>query len=165
MCEEIWKDIPGFEGSYQVSTLGRVRSVDRKVEVMSLTLSKGYDRTTRGTILTVERDYNGFNYVRMYSERVKVKRQLHRLVALAFLENPNGYRYVTFKDGNKDNVGLNNLEWTNEKNRDVCVRDEKSHVDHLSGTCPKCGEKLRNFGNVNYCWCCGQSLRWSGVIG
>lgn len=44
------------------------------------------------------------------------------------------------------------------------VLNEKSHVDHLSGNCPKCGEKLRNFGCVNYCWCCGQELRWSGVI-
>ena len=44
------------------------------------------------------------------------------------------------------------------------VLNEKQHVDHLSGTCPECGTKLRNFGNVNHCWCCGQRLRWDGEI-
>lgn len=44
------------------------------------------------------------------------------------------------------------------------VLNGKPHVDHLSGNCPNCGEKLRNFGCVNYCWRCGQGLRWDGVI-
>ena len=44
------------------------------------------------------------------------------------------------------------------------VLNEKQHVDSLSGNCPRCGEKLRNFGRVNYCWHCGQKLRWDGEI-
>lgn len=48
------------------------------------------------------------------------------------------------------------------ENIEVEVKNEKKHVDHLSGNCPNCGEKLRDFGRVNYCWYCGQKLRWNG---
>ena len=44
------------------------------------------------------------------------------------------------------------------------VLNEKQHVDHLSGDCPSCGQNLRNFGDVNYCWSCGQKLMWWGEI-
>lgn len=164
MKEEIWEDIPGFDGNYQVSTLGRVRSVDREVDVMSITRCGWYTKKCKGRILKIEKGDNGFNYVRLYLDGIKVKRQIQRLVAVTFLENPNDYDYVGFKDGNKDNMALENLEWTDEKRRCVGVLNEKTHVDHLSGRCPRCGEKLRNFGRVNYCWCCGQELRWAGVI-
>ena len=117
MTKELWKDIPGFNGVYQVSTLGRVRSVDRNVDVITPTRKKGHVRRSKGVILSLEKSPNGFNYARIYQDGVKVKRQLHRLVAVTFLENPNGCKYVRFKDGDKDNLEVKNLEWTNEKTR------------------------------------------------
>ena len=164
MEKEVWKDIPGFNGIYQVSTLGRARSIDRIVDVIAPTQNIDYMRKHEGKILMIEKAKNGFNYVHLYDQGVHIRLQLHRLVAITFLENPNNYKYVDFKDDNKDNMALSNLEWTDKKRRDVAVLNEKNHVDHLSGDCSNCGEKLRNFGNVNYCWCCGKKLRWIGVI-
>lgn len=150
--KEVWKDIPDFDGVYQVSTLGRVRTVDRKVTIMDPTRGGWHTRSRKGKILGIVKNDNGFNYVCLYKEGVKVKRQVQRLVAITFLENPNDYDYVGFKDGNRDNMALENLEWTNKKCHDATVLS--------SGSCSNCGEKLRNLGNVNYCWCCGKKLRW-----
>lgn len=152
MKEEIWKDIPGFDGIYQASTLGRVRSVDRKVTINSPNRGGCFTRSRKGKILEIAKEGNGFNYVYLYEDGVKVKRQIQRLVAITFLENPNDCDYVGFKDGNRDNVTLENLEWTNKKCHDVTVLS--------CGSCSNCGEKLRNFGNVNYCWSCGKKIRW-----
>lgn len=119
MEKEVWKDIPGFDGVYQVSTLGRARSVDRKVDVITPTRKRGHVRNSKGVILSIEKSSHGFNYVRLYKEGVKVKLQLHRLEAITFLENPNNCKYVGFKDGNKDNLEIKNLYWTNEKRRNL----------------------------------------------
>lgn len=148
MKEEIWEDIPGFDGNYQVSTLGRVRSVDREVAIMYGCSIK----SCKGRILKPKKDSNGFNYVFLFLDGIRVKRQVQRLVAITFLENPNGYDYVRFKDDDRDNMALENLEWTNEKCRVATIRSD--------GSCPRCSEKLRNFGRVNYCWCCGKEIRW-----
>lgn len=119
MTKEIWKDIPGFDGVYQVSTLGRVRSVDRKVDVITPTRNRGHIRNSKGVILGIEKSTNGFNYVRLYKEGVKVRLQLHRLIAYTFLENPNDCKYVRFKDGNRDNMGIDNLCWSDRRCRDL----------------------------------------------
>ena len=95
---EIWKDCKGYEGLYQVSSLGRVWSV-RKQRIMKPILKKdGYLEIT----LTAK---NG----RSVYERV------HRLVALAFLENPNHFPVVNHKDGEKTHNEVGNLEWCSVK--------------------------------------------------
>lgn len=101
MAEEIWKDIVGFEGKYQVSSLGNVRSwidshqnkrespfVMKKIKV-----TKGYHCVAIGGKL---------NYV-------------HRLVAQAFLPNPNHYLVVNHIDEDKTNNNASNLEWCDAK--------------------------------------------------
>lgn len=115
MSKEIWKDIPGFDGNYQASTLGRIRSVDREQMVTNPTKKNLYTRVQRGVILKIERDKNSFYYARLYHEGIKTRQLKHRLVAMTFLENPNNYQYVRFKDGNKSNSEVANLEWTNKK--------------------------------------------------
>ena len=122
MKEEIWKDIPGFDGIYQASTLGRVRSVDRKVLVVTPTRNKGYVKVNKGTVLKIEKANYEFNYVRLYKEGVKVRLPINRLIANTFLENQNDCKYVRFKDGNKDNLEITNLYWSNEKRHNLgCV--------------------------------------------
>ena len=94
--KEVWKDSPDFDGVYQVSTLGRVRTVDRKVTIMDPTRGGWYTRSRKGKILGIVKNDNGFNYVCLYKEGVKVKRQVQRLVAITFLENPNDYADFDF---------------------------------------------------------------------
>lgn len=92
---EVWKDIKGYEGLYQVSNLGRIWSV-RKQKYLSLRAkSTGYVEV----ILTAP---NG----KLKYERV------HRLVALAFIDNPNNYPVVNHLNGIKDDNRAENLEWT-----------------------------------------------------
>lgn len=102
---EIWKDIPGFEGLYQVSNLGRVKSLPRQRKGRG----KGF-RTTPEKVLTPIRvgDYLGVQLCDL--ERVE-KRYVHRLVAQSFLENMEGKREVNHIDGNKHNNMVTNLEW------------------------------------------------------
>ena len=110
---EVWKDIKGFEGIYQVSSLGRVKSLDRHIPAFN-----GYIETlrfTKGRIITELIDNRGYPYVRLYLEGKKVFKNVHRLVAIAFIDNPENKREVNHKDGNKRNYSIENLEWATAK--------------------------------------------------
>lgn len=101
MCE-IWKDIRGYEGLYQVSNLGRVRSLDRR------------DKRNRYWPERVLKSIVGkFGYasVHLLKDGVTKTAKVHRLVALMFIENPNNYKEVNHKDENKLNNSVDNLEW------------------------------------------------------
>lgn len=96
MIEE-WKDIRGYEGSYQVSNLGRVRSLSRKTKA-------GF---RKGMILVLMIDKFGYSLVNLSRKSYKV----HRLVAETFIDNPQGLKCVNHKDENKTNNCVDNLEW------------------------------------------------------
>ena len=117
--KEIWKDIGGYEGLYQVSNLGNVRSIDRKI-----TDKRGYVYLKKGKILSKGIISLGKGYV-MYNlwKENKIKRKLaHRLVAEAFIENPYNKNEVNHKDLNSMNNNVNNLEWcTHKANVDYSV--------------------------------------------
>lgn len=109
MVEEVWKDIPGFEGCYQVSNLARVRSVDRKMWIESSS-RKSYERVLKGTILKPRRSPWGWQ-VYLYKNFDRRPYSLRRLVAEAFLENPLKYKDLIFLDGDKFNPVATNLKW------------------------------------------------------
>ena len=109
MMEEIWKDIKGFEGRYQVSNLGRVRSLD-------------WPRH-KGRILKQQITYWGYYRVNIVRECGGVKYiGVHRLVAIAFIPNPNNYPEVNHKDENK----LNNMVFINP---DGSIDYEKTNLE------------------------------------
>lgn len=102
---ENWKDIKGFEGIYQISNEGRVKSLDRYCWN-----GTGYFFKT-GQIIKTRILPNGY-------ERVSLKRKsfyIHRLVAMAFLPNPQKLPQVNHKDEVKTNNNVENLEWCTEK--------------------------------------------------
>lgn len=105
---EIWKDIKGYEGIYQVSNLGRVCSLDRYVN------SKyGSKRFVSGGMLKLQSDKYGYNVVCL-SKGKRNKRKLckvHRLVAKAFIPNPNKKTEVNHMNGVRDDNRVENLEW------------------------------------------------------
>ena len=110
MTEEIWKDIQGYEGLYQVSTLGRVRSMDIKVECYP-TERKPYTQIRKGRILKTFYGANKHLTVHLYKDGEDKYKQVHRLVAVTFLENPMNYECIEFIDGDKRNIKVENLEW------------------------------------------------------
>jgi len=92
---EIWKDIRGFEGRYQISNKGRVKNAKT------------------GTILKPYLRKNGYLYVRPYKDGKNHDKSVHGLVAEAFITNPHNYSEVNHKDENKTNNDVSNLEWCN----------------------------------------------------
>ena len=110
MMSEIWKDIPGYEGLYQVSTFGRVRSLD-VVKVYRYMSGRIEKRLHKGRILKPYPFVNGHLTVTVYDEGIREVLFVHRLVATMFIENPKGYKMVTFRDKNKNNLKVENLRW------------------------------------------------------
>ena len=102
---EIWKDIEGYERLYQVSSLGRVRSVDRPVCVHNAT------RIAKGQIIAQHITKSGYCVVDLYKNNKRKALQVHRLVAVAFLPNPNNLPQVNHKSEVKTENFVENLEW------------------------------------------------------
>ena len=93
---EVWKDIPGFEGEYMASTLGRIKSLKRG----------------KGVIRKLTTDSYGYKILVLIDKvgkRHHVK--AHRMIAITFVPNPNKHETVNHKNGNKSDNSLDNLEW------------------------------------------------------
>lgn len=110
---ENWKDIEGFEGYYQVSNFGRVRGLDRSIQS---TQNNGCTVKRRGKILNRKKACgSGYIIHSLTKDNKSYYRKPHRLVAEAFLPNPDNLPQVNHKDGNKINNRLENLEWCTAK--------------------------------------------------
>ena len=96
MNEEVWMPIEGFGGAYEVSNIGRVRNVN-------------------GKILSTEEVRGGYLRVSLSFKGKKYQRSVHRLVADAFMSNPNNLPQINHKDENKKNNVVDNLEWCTAK--------------------------------------------------
>jgi len=103
---EEWRDIEGYEGLYQVSNYGRVKSVERREK-----LSDGRYRTRREKIRIVRKNREGYEQLSIWKNSKQRTVIVHRLVANAFLPCPGVGYEVNHKDGNKTNNTLENLEW------------------------------------------------------
>ena len=106
MIEEIWRPIEGYEGLYEISSYGRVKSVDR------------YDRRNqfrKGKLLKNKDNGNGYLICSLSKNGIVKNKYIHRLVAEAFIERANGLYEVNHKDENKKNNSVDNLEWCDRK--------------------------------------------------
>lgn len=112
---EKWADIKGFEGLYQVSNLGRVKSLPRQ----------GTYATPH--ILVPSKDKNGYLHVGLLKNSIRKTKRVHRLVAEAFIDNPDKLPEINHKDENKQNNQVSNLEWCTRKyNVNYGSRTEKT---------------------------------------
>ena len=105
MIEE-WRPIEGYEGLYEVSNTGRVRSLD-KYDSMN--------RFLRGRILRLFTDGLGYLRAQLYSNSKRKSFLVHRLVAQAFIPNPDNLPQVNHRDENPSNDNVDNLEWCDGK--------------------------------------------------
>ncbi len=103
--EEIWKDIKDYEGYYQVSNLGRVKSVPRTIQ------RKKNKYTVKERILKSRPDKDGYEYVVLCINCKMKTKSIHRLVAEVFIPNPSNLPCINHKDENPSNNNVENLEW------------------------------------------------------
>lgn len=140
MEEEIWKDVVGFEGKYQVSNLGNVRSLNwentHKIKLIAQNIINN----------------SGYLYVTFHAGLPKSKHFLvHRLVAQAFLPNPENLPQVNHKDENKLNNNIENLEWCTRKyniNYGEGHKKATKGIIKSVGRCVKCIETGKVFRTV-----------------
>ena len=130
--EEIWKDIEGYEDLYQVSNMGRVRRLTRNRRGKNNSLNP-----IQGRILKLETS-SGYKRIRLYKNNKGKHFQIHRLVAMAFIPNPDNLPQVNHKDENRINNRVDNLEWcTQEYNINYGTGNKKRGLSNTNGKLSK----------------------------
>lgn len=179
--KEIWKDIQEYEGLYQVSNFGRVRSLGRPV----------YNAIKRGNIWRkgkilkpIQTQSTGYYCVSLVKNRYLKRMSIHRLVANAFIPNPQSLPQVNHKDENKANNRVSNLEWCTPKyNNGYNNLNERIALKQINGKrSKKVGQyslevkKIKTWPSMHECAragydradisrCChGKSKSYSGYI-
>lgn len=130
---ECWLNCLDLSG-YEVSNLGRVRSIDREVERSD----NGRKIFFKGKVQKGQLDKNGYVRVRLSVSGVKSTHKVHRLVAKAFIPNPDNLPQVNHIDGNKQNNCKDNLEW-------ISNSDNQIHAISTGLKVPKKGKEHQNF--------------------
>src|SRR3990172_703465 len=95
---EIWKDIPSYEGIYQASSFGKIRSLNFK-------------NTHRCLLMNQTIGNDGYLCLNLYKNGIPKIIRVHRIIAKVFVPNPSNKICINHKDGNKKNNHINNLEW------------------------------------------------------
>ena len=118
---EIWKDIPNYEGLYQVSNLGRVKSILFRNNIIEKKQNK---------ILNIHKSKrNGRMYVCLYKNNIRKNCVVHRLVGNAFIPNPYNMPQINHIDGNPSNNKVENLEWCDANYN--CKHAYENHLTNL----------------------------------
>ena len=143
---EIWKDVVGYEGYYQVSNEGNVRSVDRFVKCSNSI------RRYKGRLLAGCFDNHGYYRVLLSVAGKHKSCQVHRMVAKAFIENKDNLPEVNHKDENPENNCVDNLEWCSKiynleygTGREKSIKSHKKAVQQID----KNGIVIAEYGGVN----------------
>ena len=145
---EIWKDIKGFEGYYQVSNYGNIKSLTRFDGI----------RERKGQEIKQSLKYNGYLQVGLRKNSKRKFFSVHRLVAIHFLDNPENKPQVNHIDCNKQNNHFSNLEWTTSKENLTHARTNgliempkgKNHVNYgVYGEHSKSAKKVVRYNRNN----------------
>lgn len=114
--QEIWKDIKGYEGIYQVSNMGNIRSLN-------------YRKMNQNKILKLDKDINGYLNADLNLNGKREVYKVHRLVAEAFIENKHNKKVINHKNGIREDNRVENLEWcTSSYNNTNIVKRQYKNV-------------------------------------
>ena len=125
---EEWRPIPNYEGLYEVSNLGNVRSLDRVVKGRPGTYAR-----IKGKTLSPIKNGGGYLRVNLCNKYGRKAVFVHRLVAKAFIENFDNLPEVNHKDENKENNSLENLEWCDAKYNSNYGTSKQRCAEHNRG--------------------------------
>lgn len=127
--QEIWKDIIGFEGLYQISNHGRIKSLERTVM-----RKDGFATTVKESIKFPSIMNTGYYMITLYKNNIAKYCTMHRLLAIHFIPNPENKPYINHIDGSRDNNSLKNLEWcTQSENMQHAMRSGVMKEQFKSG--------------------------------
>ena len=153
---EEWKDIQGYEGLYQISNMGRVKSLN-------------YRNTGKEGIMKLDKVKGGYLQLYLYKDGKRKHYLVHRLVATAFCENPEGYNEVNHINEDKADCRADNLEWCsssynnsyNDKGKKIGKKLSKPviGINKVSGLIlefpsSREAERQTGIGNSNIIKCC-----------
>lgn len=132
---EIWKDVAGYEGIYQVSNLGRVKSLDRVI-----TRCDGVIYLKKGRIIVPSINQDGYYHLKLCKNGSTITKRVHQIVAQAFVEKPKDYNIKKYEvnhiDYNRLNNTPENLEWV-------------THLDNIKHSSIHNRYKIRDFSGEN----------------
>ena len=126
---EVWKPAPNYEGFYEVSNIGRVRSLYRYKKILHPS------------------DTNGYRTVELWKGKKRKRIGVHRLVAMAFIDNPDNKPFVNHKDETRDNNSVDNLEWVTHLENcryGTAIERRTKHFDYSK-------RKINNAGQIEAC--------------
>lgn len=123
--KEIWKPIVGYDGKYEISNLGNIKSLRRfkknnsKLQLVEEKLLSKYTNPK-----------NGYVYVYLCNDGNYKNIRVHKLVAEAFIDNPNNYKSINHIDGNKTNNHVDNLEWCTQSYNNIDAKKRNGIYDN-----------------------------------
>ena len=149
MIEEIWRPVVGYEGLYEVSSYGKVRSLDRYV-IDSLENKRFY----KGKVLSPGIRPDGYLFVILSCNGKSKTINVHRLVAQAFIPNFDNLPMVNHKNEDKSNNRVDNLEWCNSKYNNnygtARIRARETLIKNGSWTGLRCGLSRDEYNKIYY---------------
>lgn len=155
---EEWRDITGYEGYYQISSKGNVRSLDR-----TLINSIGVESSVKGKEIHKSLVGAGYYQVNLYKDGKKLNKYVHQLVASAFISNPKNYSEINHIDYNKENNCVENLEWCTHLENMIDLSNKKydgykdSHNKLSTHKCKDCGKEISY--KATRCITCSNKLK------
>ena len=162
--KEEWRPVKDYEGLYEVSNRGNVKSLN-------------YRHTGKERIMKPQKDSGGYLYVHLWKDRKDKSYKIHRLVAQAFIPNPEGYNEVNHKDEDKTNNCVENLEYCsrsynltyNDRAKKVAEKNSKPifGIDRVTGLIVEFGsakeaERETGISNQSICHCLKGSCKTAG---
>lgn len=169
--KEEFRDITGYEGLYQASDLGRIKSLERKVKTKN-----GY-RIVREKILKTSKDKNGYLLVNLHKNNKMKTHRVHRIIAQTFIPNHENLPQINHIDENTTNNSVNNLEWcslvyninygtgiyrrSEKSKKKVCQYDLNGNYIQTWNSIKDAGCKL-NIQHANISACCKGKLKQTG---
>ena len=177
--KEIWKPIVGFEGLYEVSNMGQVRSLTR-ISSFRDRSGRMNERVIKGRIMRPQPQKSGYLHVGLSKGGIVTQYRVHRLVAAAFVDNPEGLYEVNHIDEDKTNNRADNLEWCDHKyNNNYGSKPKRGSRNPMAKLTNEDVEEIRyrrasgemlktiaaDFGiSINHVCNLAQGKRWLGEI-